>query len=78
MPIHEFQCDACNRTFEELVRSPRDESGIRCPECGGDKIGRQISVFSAGTSAGRSTPSTPLPTGGCGRCGDPAGPCALD
>ncbi|MCB9852877.1 MAG: zinc ribbon domain-containing protein [Phycisphaerales bacterium] len=77
MPIHEFHCDACDKAFEELVRNSKDESALRCPACGGNQITRQFSVFAARSSEGRSAKSSPLPTGGCGRCGDMAGPCSM-
>ncbi|HPF41481.1 MAG TPA: zinc ribbon domain-containing protein [Phycisphaerae bacterium] len=76
MPIHEFQCDTCEARFEELIRSPADASELRCPECGADKVQRQFSVFAARSAEGGAS-AAPPPMGGCGRCGDPAGPCAM-
>ncbi len=41
MPIYEYVCSKCVREFEALVRTP-DEA--RCPECGGAKLERLLSV----------------------------------
>ncbi len=74
MPIYEYVCESCQRSFEQLVRSKRDESRLTCPECGHGRVERRPSVFAAHARSS----SVPLPTGGCGRCGDPNGPCGLD
>ncbi|NIN66377.1 MAG: hypothetical protein GTO63_17135 [Anaerolineae bacterium] len=34
MPIYEYECKACNRSFERLQRFS-DEPVKACPECGG-------------------------------------------
>lgn len=71
MPVYEFICRECKREFEEWVRTPELASEVVCPKCGGRKVERQLSVFAA--RQGHGSPS--IPTGGCGRCGDPHGPC---
>jgi len=76
MPIREFHCERCDRDFEELVRTSGEKAGVACPSCGNRQVERKISVFAAQTGAGVSRVSS-LPAGGCGRCGDPAGPCSL-
>ncbi len=73
MPVYEYRCNACRHEFEELVRSPASEREIVCPDCGGRKVERKLSVFAARQAAAASVP----PMGGCGRCGDPSGPCGL-
>jgi putative FmdB family regulatory protein len=75
MPIYEYACAKCGKAFDWLVRSPRDEREIACPDCGARKATRRPSIFAA--HQGRPA-AMPLPTGGCGRCGDPNGPCGLD
>lgn len=73
MPIYEYVCEQCNARFEELVRSV-DASKAVCPECGSRQVRRALSVFATRVteSAGGGSPN---PGGGCGRCGDPNGPC---
>lgn len=73
MPLYEFRCEKCGQEFEELVRSTEHEETLRCPSCGAARLTRKPSVFAAHAAA------APLPrAGGCGRCGDPNGPCGLD
>jgi putative FmdB family regulatory protein len=45
MPIYEFQCKTCDACFEQLVFSG-DEEPVRCPECGSDRVRRQMSCVS--------------------------------
>lgn len=75
MPIYEYDCVSCRHTFEQLVYSAKDERDLACPKCGKQRIKRRPSVFAAHAA---SASSNPLPTGGCGRCGDPNGPCGLE
>ncbi|MBK8268420.1 MAG: zinc ribbon domain-containing protein [Planctomycetes bacterium] len=74
MPIHEFHCPDCDHVFEELVRESSSKTAIVCPTCGGKKVSRQFSVFAARSG---SATKEKAPVGGCGRCGDPQGPCSL-
>jgi len=70
MPIYEYECRGCGKPFELLIRSSDEEDRKRCPHCGSGKADRRLSVFAArGEAAG------PAPASGCGRCGDPQGPC---
>ena len=65
MPIYEYVCMTCESHFEELVRNGEDPG---CPDCGGGKVARQLSVFAAhGTSSQAGFGSG----GGCcgGSCG---------
>jgi putative FmdB family regulatory protein len=69
MPIYEYQCAACGKEFEVLVRgsSPAPE----CPGCSGTKLRKKLSAFatiSASASAGADLPAA------CQSCGNPGGP----
>ena len=69
MPIYEYVCMSCESHFEELVRGDEQPS---CPDCGGKKVSRQLSVFTAhGTAAAPSFGPTRFSGGGCcgGSCG---------
>jgi putative FmdB family regulatory protein len=70
VPIYEYQCSACQATFEELIRSAGEEASLRCPACGAQQVTRQPSVFSAHAAPERSAARP----GGCGQC-DSAGGC---
>ena len=60
MPIYEYRCGGCAKTFEELVRSA-DET-VACPSCASPKVERLLSVF----SSARDTKNFGGASGGCG------------
>jgi putative FmdB family regulatory protein len=74
MPIYEYTCQACNRKFEQLVRSMSSEAKFKCPECGSPKTTKNLSVFAVGAEAPRGSSDSPM----CGRCGGAPGSCAMD
>lgn len=47
MPIFEFECHACGKPFEELVRSSSAIDGVVCPVCGSPKIKKKLSTFAS-------------------------------
>lgn len=49
MPIYEYQCNKCGKTFEIYQRITANED-IKCPACGAEKPTRKISAFSSGSS----------------------------
>ena len=54
MPIFEFMCTECDKSFEELVRSTNAVDEVVCPSCGSVHVNKMISTFSskvAGTSS---------------------------
>jgi putative FmdB family regulatory protein len=62
MPIHEYSCSRCDRTFEELIIRRSDEGEVKCPKCGSRRVGRLMSRPAAartggGGSAPRAAPS---------------------
>ena len=65
MPLYEFECKACGKASEILVRSA-DWKGTPCPKCGSTQLMKKLSVFAA---------SVPADGGGgaCAPCGMPAG-----
>ena len=50
MPIYEYRCINCDRSFEAFVR-PGD-GGANCPDCHGSKLTREMSTFAARGSNG--------------------------
>jgi len=68
MPLYEYACRPCGRTFEVLVRNG---DAPACPGCGSAELNRLMSVVSVG---GSREAVAPAPMGGCGTCGDPRGP----
>jgi putative FmdB family regulatory protein len=48
MPVYEYRCLDCERTFEALVRTGRDDA--ECPSCSGTHLTREMSVFASPTT----------------------------
>ena len=66
MPIYEFHCEDCGRSFETLVRSGHDEDAA-CPACHGGRLSRELSVFASARAAGGDGPA--IGAGGMARAG---------
>jgi putative FmdB family regulatory protein len=64
MPIYEYHCDDCDRSFEELVRSSSEQ--IACPSCASAKVKRLLSVFSSGRDIKSFGDAAAPSGGGCG------------
>ncbi len=65
MPLYEFTCTKCGKTFEELVAAGLDALGVTCPECGSGDVEKLVSRFaSAGASGGSAGPSSCGPGSG--------------
>lgn len=45
MPIYEYECQACQKTFEHLVFKDKNQE-ISCPCCGSDQTQKRISCAS--------------------------------
>jgi putative FmdB family regulatory protein len=74
MPIYEYRCNQCRHEFEELSRSMSEERRPPCPQCGGTKVSRKMSVFAAHDIA---SPSCDLPGGACHRPTCAGGECPM-
>lgn len=60
MPIYEYQCSACRRSFSFLVRNVASHSVPECPRCGTRTLGRSLSRFASlapGRSGGERAPA---------------------
>jgi len=53
MPIYEFECRKCEKTFEKLCRM-NWANETTCPDCGGNELRKVISTFCARGVAGGS------------------------
>jgi putative FmdB family regulatory protein len=69
MPIYEFRCDDCERSFETFVMPGRADA--ECPGCGGNRLTRELSVFAA--RAGDTPGGGVAPRSGGGCCGGGCG-----
>jgi len=52
MPIYEYTCAPCAKTFEDLVIRKSDEAEVKCPSCGSREVARQMSRPAAARSGG--------------------------
>ncbi len=71
MPLYEYKCAKCDKSFEILKRN---NEKVVCPNCGGKALEKQFSVFassssSESTSGGGSIPPSSCGTGCCGMGG---------
>ena len=48
MPLYEFKCTSCGRSFEDLVRSSGEQAEVSCPSCGAKKVTRLLSAPALG------------------------------
>lgn len=67
MPIYEYKCLKCNKSFEKLVLNSNQT--ILCPECNSDDVKRQMSRFGYKVSGSSGDFSKSLNTGSsCSTC----------
>jgi len=45
MPIFEYNCRRCDKSFEQLVLNVKET--VRCPACDSNAVEKQLSVFSS-------------------------------
>jgi putative FmdB family regulatory protein len=58
MPIYEYRCNECRKTFELIRSLSEGDQELRCPVCKSPKVSRVMSVFSScPTSDSSSAPS---------------------
>lgn len=72
MPIYEYRCTACGRSFEALM-ARWDAPAPACEHCGAAHVERKLSVFAvsaptSGTGPACGDPGATCGPGGCGCC----------
>lgn len=51
MPHYVFFCETCKKKFEQVLHiSELEKGGIKCPECGSEKVRQELAAFAAVTS----------------------------
>ena len=61
MPIYEYDCNDCNKTFS-LLKGMSDVSAVSCPQCSSLNTKKKLSTFSCcGTDSGSSAGSHNIP-----------------
>jgi putative FmdB family regulatory protein len=48
MPMYEYRCQGCGKSFELLRRMQDSDRDLKCPECQSDEVERLLSTFAAG------------------------------
>ncbi|MFY9725771.1 MAG: zinc ribbon domain-containing protein [Bryobacteraceae bacterium] len=48
MPLYEYRCQKCGKTFEMLRRMHDADSDLECPECQSEEVERLLSRFASG------------------------------
>lgn len=51
MPMYEYECEKCKKTFTLALSFKEHEEGAVCPECGSKKVTQLISSFIAKTAS---------------------------
>jgi putative FmdB family regulatory protein len=75
MPLFEYRCSSCGKTFEELVSGDQRDRAV-CRHCGSVRVERLLSTFSVAREASARAAAEPGP---CGACGAPQrGACAME
>lgn len=52
MPIYEFDCPDCGKSFDKLVRSANRVPEVVCPSCASPDVKKKLSLFSSKVSGG--------------------------
>jgi putative FmdB family regulatory protein len=61
MPLYEYLCGDCERSFDQLVSFAKADDPQRCPHCGGEHTQRKLSTFAAHHSGGSAAPVSARP-----------------
>ncbi len=69
MPIYEYYCADCDRTFEKRRPMSQADAEIACPECGGTHTRRGLSRFAAFSKGGNGSTRSVSGGDGCAGCG---------
>ncbi|NWG15639.1 MAG: zinc ribbon domain-containing protein [Chloroflexi bacterium] len=62
MPIYEFDCPGCGRTFDKRVKFSEVESVV-CPLCGNRHVKKRLPTIAVKGSGGSSASSLPVSSG---------------
>jgi len=67
MPIYEYKCSKCNKSFSVLQKAGASEKDTSCPDCGSKSVKKLLSAFSCSVSGGTTFPERlGAPSHACG------------
>lgn len=70
MPIYDYLCGECGKTYDVFHKSKEIEEDIVCPSCGSKEHRRLMSAPAIAMSGGSEpSPRCDGPSCGCGGCG---------
>jgi putative FmdB family regulatory protein len=69
MPIYEYACLSCRKSFETLILRRADEADVACPTCGSTGVSRQLSRPAATRTGGGSSGADGARAPSCGTGG---------
>ena len=49
MPVYEYVCNDCNKTFELHLTLQQHDTEIKCPKCGSRNVEQEATAFYAVT-----------------------------
>lgn len=76
MPIFEYVCSDCSKSYDVLHKSRENAELIVCPACGSRRHEKKLSTFSTAASGTYSFADSPCASGSCGVGGGAGSPCA--
>ncbi len=47
MPLYEYRCEKCGKSFEKLRRMQDADEPLQCPDCRSGEVKRLFSTFSS-------------------------------
>jgi putative FmdB family regulatory protein len=71
MPLYEYRCTSCGKTYEQLRRMQDADRDLACPKCQSGAVERLLSTFAShmGSAAGSATAPCGQPASACGSGG---------
>jgi putative FmdB family regulatory protein len=52
MPMYEYRCSRCGKTFEKLRKMQDADREVKCPHCEAEEVERLVSAFATGGGCG--------------------------